>query len=142
MKISQQHWRILFEVPADLDSVSCTRHLLQTVMQEREIEKQQAQEIGLALTEALNNVIENRHASSDRPIEIEMILQPGEIRLGIKAKTHFDASKLREALSQAALPSDTEERGRGLYLVKTLMDKVGVRDISRGRTEFWMKKKV
>ncbi len=90
--------------------------------------EREVQDSELALVEACNNAI--LHASAAErgyPVLIEATCNPLEIEMRIT--DHTDGFNMPE---HAVLPSATSERGRGLYLIKALVDSA---DYRRGAGE-------
>lgn len=134
-------WRFQLEVPPEFDAVSMARRTLHTLLKEQHIRMRVLREIGLVVTEALNNAIENRKATDESPIELEMRLNAQKIWIAIRGSARKDGiENLKKALASADLLDMDGERGRGLFLMKELMDSVGVKRLPGGRTELWMTK--
>jgi serine/threonine-protein kinase RsbW len=71
----------------------------------------------LAMVEACNNAVQ--HTRADPPIEIDIRLRSGEIEIRIN-----DQGSRFELPETSDLPPPGEESGRGLYLIRRLMDHV------------------
>ncbi len=91
-----------------------------------------ANHINVVLTEALVNAI--RHANSDNPdeeVQIRIIVMEHEILLQV-----FDHGKGFDLDTVLHNPVDTinelEDHGRGLYIIRSLMDSVNYRKIDGG----------
>ena len=85
------------------------------------------QELGLALTEVANNALEHGGGADDR-LHIHLDLRPERIVLGVVGGRAERVGALRRALESCGdLPEDESDRGRGLFLVRTCVDRVQVR---------------
>lgn len=71
----------------------------------------------LAASEAVANVIEHGHACDGRPARIEVESRGPTVELRI-----YDGGGAVPSLDDASLPDATSERGRGLFLIRTLTD--------------------
>jgi serine/threonine-protein kinase RsbW len=91
----------------------------------------------LALVEACNNAIQHAPGGSDETVEIEALNGPGSIELRVTDHTPgFDwPVDLR-------LPSPESETGRGLFLIRALMDDVHYAQGPGGNTLALLKKKL
>ncbi len=116
-------------IPGDLHFVGSARRFLLSVLRTFEIPESTRDEVGLVLTELCNNSIEHGARGSRSPLDIRIELSAGELRLRIVGRhlEGLDAAQLHDAFQQAKLGEDKfSERGRGLFLVATLMDDVRV----------------
>lgn len=91
-----------------------------------------ADQINVVLTEALVNAI--RHANADNPdevVEIKVSVTDKELLLQV-----FDHGKGFDLDSVSASPKDTddelEDHGRGLYIMRSLMDSVAYYPVEGG----------
>lgn len=71
----------------------------------------------LAASEAVANVIEHGHACDGRRARIEVEWQGPTVELRI-----YDSGGTTPDLDDAGLPDAMSERGRGLFLIRTLTD--------------------
>ena len=143
MKGRPSAWRVRFEVPAQLGAVGAARRTLNTFLKERGLRLAWLRKLGLVVTEALNNAIENRRTGDRGPVELELRLERAGIWIAVRGSAGKNGGlRLRRALAGAELHEMEEERGRGLFLMKSIMDKVGVRSLPGGRTELWMRKSI
>lgn len=136
------NWRFRLEIPADLHEVGIARHVLHMFLAEHRMSARDLREIGLAITEAVNNAIENGAEREGATIEIELRLTSSELWLAVRGPSDKEGVlQLKRALASVGVQEMEGERGRGLFLLKTMMDRIGVKTLAGGRTEFWMTKK-
>ncbi|QOX79167.1 ATP-binding protein [Trichlorobacter lovleyi] len=111
--------RISEELAAQLQNYSGDREAL-------------ANHINVVLTEALVNAI--RHANADNPdeeVEIRIIGTDEELLLQVVDHgSGFDLAGI--AHSPATAGDDLEDHGRGLYIMRSLMDSVEYRQVEGG----------
>ena len=78
----------------------------------------------LAVSEAVGNAVE--HGPDGHPVRVRCSSSPGVLELEVD---DGGAGPPRSSLETAALPADPlAEGGRGLYIMKTVADEVGVED--------------
>lgn len=135
-------WRFRLEIPADLNAVGAARRVINAFLEEHGLKARDLREIGLAVTEAINNAIENGALTQDASIEVELRLSQKSLWLAVRGPSDKEGmAELRRALSKVGIEEMEGERGRGLFLLKSMMDQIGVKTLSGGRSEFWMSKK-
>jgi serine/threonine-protein kinase RsbW len=123
---------ITLSVPSELRMLSVTRAFIEAVCQANNLDKATTHAIVLATSEAASNVI--RHAHQNRPeavLEIQCVLSPDaiEIRMldegepfDVAAVPHLDPSEIRVG-------------GRGVFLMRALMDELSCQPrAERGNT--------
>lgn len=142
MKERGAGWRFRLEIPADLETVGIARRAIHSFLEEHKLKARDLREVGLAVTEAVNNAIENGSLAPQASIEIELRLDAAHLWLAVRGPSDPSGrTQLRRALARVGADEMEGERGRGLFLLKSMMDEIGVRALSGGRTEFWMSKK-
>ena len=107
-----------FEVPCDLSQVHAATQAVHQFLSEQGCGEAEVMDCKIALVEACNNAIQNaRPADRDLPVEIAAAVRAREIELRVTDHTPgFDWP------AQAKLPAPEAERGRGIYLIQTVMD--------------------
>lgn len=104
----------------DLDQVRPLTQAAREFMAENGITDEEMMAVELALTEACNNaVLYATERGKLQPIEVEMLVNPG--KLDIKVHDHTVGFEMPD---EAALPEHESETGRGLFIIKSLMDEV------------------
>jgi serine/threonine-protein kinase RsbW len=96
--------------------------------------------IALALSEAINNAREHGSETGSQ-IEITCYFARGNIRLVVEDFGDADQSGLMRAFDSRDPPSDDSERGRGIYLIRSLMDGVEMKRKDRGGVAVTMVKR-
>ena len=107
---------VRLDLPREADSVPAVRRLLRCALSTFRVDRQDGDDLELALTEACANVV--RHAAGADGIEVR--LDVAEDRCAIDVADNgagFDASTVLD-------PGVHSERGRGLFLIKALSDNV------------------
>jgi serine/threonine-protein kinase RsbW len=101
--------------------------------------KQQCEEIGLAVRESVANaVLHGNHSDVNKKVFLTAEMQPHGLVISIRDEGEgFDPESLPDPLITANL---RRESGRGLILVKALMDEVILRRATLGGMELTMTK--
>ena len=114
---------VRLNLPREVDSVPAVRRLLRCALAVFQVDRQDGDDLELALTEACANVV--KHAAGADGIEVR--LDVAEDRCAIDVADNgagFDAEAVRE-------PDPGSERGRGLFLIRALSDNVRMQSTPR-----------
>lgn len=94
--------------------------VIRTFLEEQHATLDEIHAVELALVEASNNAIQYVRAEArDKEIDVEVVL--GSEQLEVRIKDHTAGFELPE---HQTLPGPDAESGRGLYLIRSLMDRV------------------
>ncbi|MDQ4144416.1 MAG: ATP-binding protein [Actinomycetota bacterium] len=104
-------------LPRDRASVPVVRHLLHSSMENLGVEDDCLSDIEIAVTEACTNVLQHSTGQEEYEVAVEVNEKMCEIRVTDTGQG-FD----HEGLAPKA--PDTAESGRGIQLMKALVDKV------------------
>jgi serine/threonine-protein kinase RsbW len=116
------------KLDCDLEAVRPAAHELRVFLGGKGCSEHDLRDIELAFVEACNNAI--LHADEggrQKPVEVEAIFSKDRIEL--RVKDHTSGFALPE---RSDLPDPSSENGRGLYLIRSLVDAV---EYQRGRKE-------
>ena len=114
---------VRLNLPREVDSVPAVRRLLRCALSAFHVNREDGDDLELALTEACANVV--RHATGADGIEVR--LDVAEDRCAIDVADNgagFDADAVAD-------PEPGSERGRGLFLIKALSDNVRMHSTPR-----------
>ena len=114
---------VRLNLPREVDSVPAVRRLLRCALAAFQVDRQDGDDLELALTEACANVV--KHATGADGIEVR--LDVAEDRCAIDVADNgagFDADAVNE-------PDPSSERGRGLFLIRALSDNVRMQSTPR-----------
>jgi anti-sigma regulatory factor (Ser/Thr protein kinase) len=117
------------EIPPDLARMAEVRRYATVLLARSGVVGRTADEVLLALSELVQNAVEHGDKARSGRIRIRLAVADGSVRIEVEdPTTDPDAARcLAEAFSRAtAPPAQEEERGRGLFLVSTLLDRVEV----------------
>lgn len=108
-------------LPSDLRLLSLGRGFVEAACRKRGLDETTIQAVVLAVNEAMSNVI--RHAHRDRPetqLRLECYFHPEAIEVCLKDEGEpFDLASVPEFD-----PAELRVGGRGVYLMRTLMDEL------------------
>lgn len=116
-------------IPGELQLIGSVRRFLINVLRTLDVSEATRDEVGLVLTELCNNSIEHGARLEKHPLTIRLEWSVSELGLTVAGyhRAGLDAAVLQDAFKSARLGEDKfSERGRGLFLVATLMDDVKV----------------
>ena len=105
-------------LPRDVETVALVRDVSIDALARLGITPQCLEDVRLALSEACTNVIEHSGAEDEYEVRLEVEDRRCEIRV-IDAGGGFDFDSLGDAL-----PDDLSPRGRGVAIMKALVDTV------------------
>jgi serine/threonine-protein kinase RsbW len=114
---------VRLNLPREIGSVPAVRRLLRCALSAFQVDRQDGDDLELALTEACANVV--KHATGADSIEVS--LDVAEDRCAIDVADNgegFDATEVSD-------PGPGSERGRGLFLIKALSDNVRMQSTPR-----------
>jgi serine/threonine-protein kinase RsbW len=108
-------------LPQDSESVSLIRSVLTDALQRLGVDEDCIGDIRLALSEACTNVLD--HAADEDEYEVRIQVDDQRCVISVINTAHgFDASQL-----SSALPDPTSPRGRGVAIMRAVMDQVELR---------------
>ena len=114
---------VRLNLPREVDSVPAVRRLLRCALSAFPVDRQDGDDLELALTEACANVV--RHATGADGIEVRLDVAEDRCAIDVADNgTGFDATAIGE-------PDPAGERGRGLFLIKALSDNVRMQSTPR-----------
>lgn len=113
--------KVTLELPRDALSVPVVRRVLATSMQTLGVETECIEDIGVALTEACTNVLD--HAAGDEEYQVVAGIDDNVCTiLVVDTGRGFDAAHLGHAEADP-----NAEEGRGIQLIRALVDRVHFR---------------
>ena len=104
-------------LPRDRASVPVVRHLLRSSMDRLGVQEECLSDIELAVTEACTNVLQHSTGHEEYEVAVEVNDRMAEIRV-------TDAGEGFDSDGVAPTVEDTAESGRGIQLMKALVDRV------------------
>jgi serine/threonine-protein kinase RsbW len=118
---------LALSLPRDGRSVPVARHVVRAGLRTSGVDEDCVHDIEVALSEACTNVLE--HGDPAAEYELRLHLDQDRCVLRIVEVGRGLASTFEQALPSGA-PEDEVEHGRGLLLMRALVDRVGFRPLS------------
>ena len=128
-------------IPSSLKELSRIERLAGKIAREMNLSEDQQDNFSIAVTEAVGNAI--IHGNKKNPKKkVRIIFTPGEDQIKVSVTDQgkgFDLNKISNPLDPKNL---MKESGRGIFILKTLMDEVSFSFSPKGTTvNFVMKKR-
>ncbi len=120
------HYRVMLDgTPVPVRSL---RTMVDSFLADRGVSEEARRAVVLAFSEALDNAWE--HGSLEHgAVEVRLRYSPRFVFVSVR-----DMGGNRSPLGTAVLPKDDSERGRGVLLMRKLMDDVRIRNMASGGT--------
>jgi PAS domain S-box-containing protein len=115
--------RLELEVVGNPDALTSMRALLRRWLQETTQDAAMVEEVTMAVNEAAQNAIEHAHDLAATPVQMALAREGGGVTVSIRDRGVWVVHE-----------RDDEERGRGLPLMRALMDSVDVLPRATGST--------
>ena len=125
--------------PSSQDAVVKAERLAEKFTKKLDFDEDQRVDVAIAITEAVNNAVEHgNRLQTDRQVTVRLEWRDSELVITVRDQGEgFDLEGVEDPLSPENL---TKPDGRGLLIVRSLMDSVEVHPSSEG-TEIVMVKK-
>lgn len=125
--------------PSNQDAVVKAERLAERFTEHLDFDEDQRVDVAIAITEAVNNAVEHgNRLEADRTVTVRLEWRDSELVITVRDQGRgFDLDSVDDPLSPENL---TKPDGRGLLIVRSLMDSVEVNPSSEG-TEVVMVKK-
>jgi serine/threonine-protein kinase RsbW len=110
-------------IPSRIDSIAKVETLTEKIAKKMKFNKEDRDNLSIAVTETVNNaVIHGNKENPDKKVQISFEIEKNKLIIKVKDEgKSFDLSKLKNPLAPENL---LKENGRGVFIVKSLMDKV------------------
>lgn len=123
-----------------LEAVPEVRRRVEQYLIARGCEKRVADEFVLAIDELCNNAVQHGPAASTDRLVLLVQVDARAIRCRLTAPSDLTATELKKMTDVAALPDFESERGRGLFLIRMMVDGFTIREKAAGLVEMEMEK--
>lgn len=128
-------------IPSDQSLIADVDEFVESRLRERSVDESTIADIAICATEMVNNGI--IHGNSDdrqKTVTLELDFRDHEIVITVTDEgTFFDPTRIENPVDDANL---MREVGRGIFIVRHLMDKVEIQRSERGGTMVTMTKKI
>jgi len=109
--------KMALSLPRDARTIAVARHICRQTLRELGVEGECVSDIEVALTEACTNVLDHSGPGDEYDVRVTLAERDCVIRV-VDSGSGFDVEAPR------APPDDAAERGRGIALMRALVDEV------------------
>lgn len=120
------HYRVVLD--GTPERVRSLRTLIDSFLADRGVDEEARRAVVLAFGEALDNAWEHGSGGAGQ-VDVRLRYTPRFVFISVR-----DAGGNRSPLDHTIAPEDDSERGRGMLLMKKLMDTVKIRNVATGGT--------
>ena len=140
--MAQRHKKIIFRISSSLKELRKVEKETQSVAQRFELNPEERENLAIAVTEAVGNaIIHGNKKDPKKEVQITFQSEPDQIIVQVQDEGKgFDPKEIRNPL----LPQNLmKENGRGIFILKTIMDEVTFSFTQHGTiTKMVMKKTI
>lgn len=110
-------------ISSDTANLSEVEKLSEEVARFAKLNESESDDLGIVTTELVNNAIHHgNHDDPSKKVQISFVVNQSKIEIRIKDQGNgFDPAKLKDPLAPENLMS---ESGRGIFLIRNLMDSI------------------
>jgi anti-sigma regulatory factor (Ser/Thr protein kinase) len=114
-------------VPGTYEAIASARGSLAAWMKNCGVKPRTVSEIALVFTEICNNAVEHGSSNASCPMMIRGVAEHGELQFEVLEGQCNSVSPVVEGLMTAGKPpAETDERGRGFFLIRAYVDELNV----------------
>ncbi len=133
---------VRLELPATHEAVRVARHMVRHFARLNGMPETERDRLVLVASELLSNAVD--HGGGGAALDesqlvngvgmlMELDVLPGSWRLAVSDEGGGDPKRFRDLLSKSELPDLEDDRGRGLYLMRTTVDRLDVTKSADGK---------
>jgi len=132
-------WKEILVIPSNPDELTRVDQTADKIAAELGFSKQLRDDIAIAVTEAVNNaIVHGNKADIRKKVHITFLIEPGKLTVKIRDQGKgFDPSLLPDPTAPENL---LLERGRGLFIIRHLMDELHINLTPEGMELILIKK--
>lgn len=135
MAPDSQPWTLT--IPSDLRLLSLARAFIEAVCQVAGLDERTTQAVVLAVDEATNNVMRHAHAGHpEAPLQIQCFVRPD----GLEVCVHDEGDPFDLDAVPSMDPAELRVGGRGVFLMRKLMDELTCQRRPHGGNTLRMRK--
>ncbi|MFC1724313.1 ATP-binding protein [candidate division KSB1 bacterium] len=131
---------IVFEIKSDIEELSRVSKKVEKIACQMGFSEDECDNISIGVTEVVNNaIIHGNKNNKDKKVVIAFKLMKNELTIFVTDEgIGFDPEKIDNPLEPENL---LKEHGRGIFILKAVMDKVDFKFSAKGTTVIMHKKK-
>src|SRR5262245_14731941 len=142
MTLRDHKHELALDLPAAHRSVRVARNVVRHFARLEGVKDAEIEQLVLVVSELLANAVDHGGGPpamteddlvNDSRMRLSLEISPHEWRLAVSDEGGGDPARVRHALRSAQLPDLEDERGRGLYLMRQMVDSMEVDQSSDGR---------
>jgi anti-sigma regulatory factor (Ser/Thr protein kinase) len=142
MKPRDPKHELALDLPAAHRGVRVARNLVRHFARLEGVQGGEVEQLVLIVSELLANAVDHgqeqpamteNDLERDARMRLELVVGAEEWRLAVTDEGGGDAARLRQAIRNAQLPDLEDERGRGFYLMRQMVDAMEVDTSADGR---------
>lgn len=134
MSQQEHRYELALDLPAAHRGVRVARHVVRHFARLEGVKDQEIEHLVLIVSELLANAIDHGGGAAleegelvgDPRMRIQLVVGAREWRLAVSDEGGGDPERVRRAIQSAKLPDLEDERGRGLYLMRQMVDSMEV----------------
>jgi serine/threonine-protein kinase RsbW len=128
-------------IPSDQELIAKVDEFVETRLRDRNIDDSIIADIAICATEVVNNgIIHGNKDDRSKTVTLEMVFSDGEVTITVTDQgDFFDANHIASPVDDENL---MREVGRGIFIVKNLMDQVDIERANGGGTRVILIKKL
>jgi anti-sigma regulatory factor (Ser/Thr protein kinase) len=133
---------LALDLPAAHRGVRVARHVVRHFARMEGVNDSEISHLVLIVSELLANAIDHGNGppamtendlAGDPRMKLVLSIRPRDWLLAVTDENGGDATRLQQAVRNAQLPDLNDERGRGLYLMRQMVDSMEVDKSADGR---------
>ena len=117
--------QVLLQIPRSPEYVSLVRHAVGGLAHRLRFTSQDVTDLQLAVGEACNNAVKHSDNGCDYPVRIRCTVGPRALE--IEVRNRYCGVPPQRPIGCCPDPNECSEGGMGVYIMKTLMDRVHFR---------------
>jgi anti-sigma regulatory factor (Ser/Thr protein kinase) len=134
MSQQERRYELALDLPAAHRGVRVARHVVRHFARMEGVKDQEIEQLVLIVSELLANAIDHGGGAAleegelvgDPRMRLRLVVGAREWMLAVSDEGGGDPERVRRAIESARLPDLEDERGRGLYLMRQMVDSMEV----------------
>lgn len=135
MSQTEHTYELALNLPAAHRGVRVARHVVRHFARMEGVKDEEIEHLVLIVSELLANaidhgahgaVLEERELEGDPRMRLRLVIGAREWALSVSDEGGGDPARVRRAIQAAQLPDLEDERGRGLFLMRQMVDSMEV----------------
>ena len=125
-----------------LEAVPIVRKRVESYLLTQGCAKRAAEEVVLAVDELCNNAVQHGPSQGKTRLKLLVHVDTGAARCRLTVPSDMTATELSKMTETAELPDFESERGRGLFLIRMMVDDLSIRESGPGMVDMEFEKRL